>query len=806
MSFIEQIWLDTRYAFRTLGKTPGLTAAALFTLALGIGLNTAIFSAVNAVLLQPLAYRDADQLMQIWETHPVIPRAQVAYPDFVDWRNGSKLFKRIAAYTFEGLQPFNLVVNHEPDRVEASLVSGNLLPMLGINPTYGRNFARDEMQPGHDDAVLLSDALWRRRFAANPRIVGQSVQIDGTLYRVIGILPGSAPFPPWADLLLPISRLDHQERTIRKHHQLEVIGRLQDGVSREQAQAELSGIAKQLESQYPATNKKIGVRVIPLREQLTGQVRTPLLILLGAVGLILLIACANVANLLLARAIGRRKEIALRLALGASRARLIRQLLTESLLLASLGTLLGLLFAMGGLRMLRFYAAQQLPRAAEIAIDWRVLAFTLAITLATSILCGLLPAMQSVRRDQNQTLQQAGRKTMGDSGRRGVRSILVAGEIAVALVVLMTAGLLVRSFERVLAVDPGFRTDHLLTFQLALSPAKYQKPEQVDSFYKRLMSNLKALPSVKEAATVSPVPFTSALNRTRFLVQGTPPPEAGRYPVAQFRTVSPNYFHLMSMAVRDGRDFTPGDAEWNAKPVCMISEAMARRFFSGMDPVGRNLLLGVLDAKPTAIPIVGVVADTRDLDLTTEPEPVLYFPGWYGSVVVRTRAEPLALAGPAREAVRRIDPEQPIAAVQSMDQIVGVSLARRRFSMVLLSAFSALALLLSSVGLYGMVSYSVAQRTREMGLRMALGARGGQLFRSVWGESLRLSCLGLAAGVMLALAATRFLSALLFGVGATDPVTFLSVSGIVLGVAALAAAIPARRAILLEPMTALRQE
>src|SRR5579875_1379434 len=527
----EQIRLDLRFALRSFVKSPGFALAALVTLALGIGLNTAMFSTVNSVLLRPLPYRDADRLVQLWETHPVIHQAQVTYPNFKDWRTESTSFEEVAAYTFEGFEQFNLVVNNQPERVQVSLVSENLLPLLGVTPLLGRNFHTTEMSPGHDDAVLLSDALWQRRFGADPHIVGRSVQIDGTLYRVLGVLPAGKQFPTWADLLLPVSRMDKEDLVSRKHHQLEVIALLKPGVPVQQAQAELSGIAKRLENEYPATNKSIGAKVIPLQEQVTGPVRVPLLILLGAVGLILVIACANVANLLLARSVIRRKEIALRLALGASRSRLISQLLTESLLLASLGGCLGVALASAGIDVLKVYAREELPRTAELSVDGRALLFALAVTGLSSLLCGLLPALQSSRDYYSSALKEAGRGSLSSFHRSNSRRMLAAGEVALAVVVLVGAGLLVRSFQRVLAVDLGFRADHLLTFQVTPSPAKYKTDAQLQTFFSRIQEGLHSIPSVKDAATAYPIPFTANANRTRFLVEGSALPEAGKYPV-----------------------------------------------------------------------------------------------------------------------------------------------------------------------------------------------------------------------------------------------------------------------------------
>ena len=800
---MEQFERDLRYALRMFLKQPAFTFAALATLALGIGLTTAIFSTVNAVLLRPLPYKDAGRLLQLWETHPAIRHAQVAYPDFLDWRHGSRALDQIAGYTFEGAQQYNLFARGDAEQVQASLVTENLLPMLGIHPVIGRQFAALDMQPGHDDAVMISDALWKRRFQADSGLIGRSIQLDGSLFRVVGILPPGEMYPAWADVLVPVSHMRPEDLSSRKHHQLEVIGRLRADSSEAQVRTELSGIANRLEREYPATNKSIGVATVPLQEQVTGSVRTPLLILLCAVGAILLIACANVANLLFARSIARRKEVALRLALGASRGRLIGQLLTESLLLSVFGGLLGVAIANEALQLLKIYAAEQLPRVAEIDIDWRVLLFTFAITVAASILCGLLPALEAVRKDQNATLKEAGRGSVSGSGRR-IRQILVVGEVALALIISVSAGLLVRSFDRVLAIDLGFRADHLLTFRATPSPSKYKSAADVRQFRLRLVSKLQEMPGVKEVATVYPIPLTTELSRSRFLLEGTSA-AAGSFPVAQIRGVSPNFFSLMAIGVKTGRVFTEQDALADAAPVCLASAGFSRRFLQGR-AIGTKVLMGVLDPHPTAIPIVGIVDDVRGADLATEPEPVLYFPTWDGDTVLRTTVEPKSVTSAVRQAVRSIDPEQPIAKVSSMDDLVSAAVARRRFATVLLSGFSLLALALAAIGLYGLISYSVAQRTQEFGLRMALGAERGRVFRTVLIESLLLSLGGVLLGLAISVGATRFLATLLYGVKPTDPLTLLSVSAAMCAVASAAAILPARRAISIDPLLALRHE
>ncbi len=799
---------DLRYAVRMLWRNPGFAAVVILTLALGIGANTVIFSTVNAVLLRPLPYREPDHLVQIEETHPVIHRIQTPYADYLDWRNQSTSFEQMAAYTFEGFRQVNLVTGGEPVQLDGSLVTDNLLRTLGIAPERGRNFSPDELRPGHDKVVILSHSLWVNRFGANPNILGTQLAIDGVSMRVVGVLPASGQFPVWADLLMPVSLLGDFDLNSRKHHPLEVIGRLRPEVSTEQAQAEIKGIAHRLQSAYPATNGTIGAELVPLSEQISGAVRRPLVIVMAAVGIVLLMTCTNVANLLLARAATRRKEVAIRVALGAGRTRLLMQFLIESLLLSLAGGGLGLVILAIAASGLRAWTTDFLPRATGIGVDSSVLLFTLAVAVFTAVAFGLAPAWQAVQRDHEATLRQGGRNSLGSSGARGLRAALVVAEIGMAVVVLTGAGLLIRSFSRLSDVDPGFRADHVLTFRLSLPPNRYSAYLQVQSFYRQLLPGLRQLPGVSSAELTTAVPLTASTNQTRFAVEGAPPPEAGHFPVAQVRTVTPGYFNAMAIPVRDGRAFSAAEMEATASPVCIINESMARRFYAGRSAIGRKVLLGVVDPNPQAIRIIGVVSDTREPSLTVDAEPQIYFPGFSAAstVVLRTRTDPFSLAEAARREVRAVDPSQPVARIQTMDAIVGASLARRRFSLILLEAFALIALLLACTGLYGVISYSVEQRTQELGLRHALGGRPSELVRMIFVEGLRLIVFGLAGGAIAAALATRVMNTLLYQTSSTDLPTFVSV-GLVLGVvSALACLLPAWRVARVDPMVALRSE
>ena len=803
---VENLIQDFRHALRIVGKSPAFSLSCILTLGLGVGVNTAIFSTINAVLLRPLPYRDAARLVEIFEEHPVIHKAWIPYPDYLDFRSQNNSFEDMAAYSAQGLAPMSLVVNGSPEQVQASMVSGNLLPLLGVRLTAGENFQPSELKPGQDQVAILGHSIWLRRFNGNRDVVGQFIELDGKSFRIAGVLPRGIAFPITADVLVPVSRLSEFDRTSRKHHELVVIGRLKAGVTMARAASDLRNISLRLQQLYPATNNTISSGLVSLNEELVGDVRAPLLVLLAAVGLILLIACSNVANLLLSRAVTRSPEIALRAALGASRLRQIQQLLLESSVLSLLGGVLGVIFAAATMPALRLLAEKEVPRANEITLDPFVLSVALAVTAATGILFGLPPAFEALRQSHNAALRSAGRGVLGDSLRIGFRRALVVLEVSLSIVVLTGAGLLVRSFSKLLATDPGLHTARTLTFSVPLSGANYQKPEQYQRFFDALLPKLAALPSVDAVATTGSAPFTASPSKTRFAIDGEPRPEAGKFPVTQFRVVSPTYFDLLGIPIEQGRGFRNADLANNAPGVVMVNRAFARRFLSGREVLGRGIVLGVVNPTQQINPVVGVAADVRDENLANAGEPILYFPGQANTFLVKTKDDPLKLIPAVEREVHAIDPEQPVADVRDLDQLLRDSLARRRFSTMLLAGFSALALALAAVGLYGLISYSVTQRTREIGVRVALGSSQGRIAGMVLRESLLLTLAGVAAGFVAAFPATRLLAGLLYGVRSWDPATICGVALLLVGVALAAAIVPARRATAVDPMVALRYE
>ncbi len=789
-----------RYAIRTLLRTPGFALAAVLTLGLGIGANTAIFSAVDAALLRPLPLAHPDRLVQIWETHPSFPHLAAAFPDYLDWRAQSKSFEQVAAW---GYQTFQITGVGEPEKVDGSTVSDNFLSTVGLKPALGRGFVEGETQ-----VVLLGDALWRRKFNADPAIVGRSIRMNGGSFVVVGVLPFPQIVPQDVELLTPFgTTIADYDRISRLHHVVRVVGRLKPGVTLREASAEILGISTRLEHDYPATNKSIGTALVPMEREIAGDSRTPLLVLLAVVGLVLLIATANVANLLLARAAGRRKEIAIRIALGAGRGQLMRQLLTESLVLAGAGGAVGVLLAVVATPSLRVLAEGRIARASEIAVDGQVLLFAFLIAMAAGILFGLVPALAATRVDQNADLRSGGRGSAGNL-HRSLRAGLVAGQVALAMLVLVGAALLTRSLMRLTGVDPGFRVDHLLTARVAL-PGSYQTNAQITGFFETLMARMAAKPGVTGVAETDWAPLTDAIGATRFAVDGEPAPEAGRYPVAHMRRGSPNYFELMRIPIVAGRAFTDHDYTFDDGAPILVNETLARQYYQGR-AVGRNLVLGVLSPKPVRYPIVGVVADTLELGLNTPVEPTLYFAGYIannsGIILIHTTGDPMAMAGELRREVAALDREAPVSEFRTMEEIVGKSLAGRKFSVLLISMFGALALALAAVGLYGVVSYSVTQRSREMGLRMALGAQPAQVLRMVIGEAMKLTIAGAAVGAVVAGFAGRALASELYGVRASDPESFTWAASVLLVVALLGAWIPARRAMRVDPAVALRDE
>ena len=802
---------DLRYAARIQLKNPAFTIVAVIALALGIGANTAIFSVVNTVLLRPLPYKDPDRLVMVWEdaTKAGFPRDVPTNANFIDWRDQNQVFEGMAAIADES---FNLTGAGDPERLEGRRVSANLFPMLGVEPQIGRVFSAAEDQPGSQRVVLLSYGLWQRRFGGDPSIVGKPLTLNGESHTVVGVMPARFQFPTSDDQAWVPIAFTPQQAASRNRHYLQVIARLKPGVTLAQAQTEMSTIATRLEQQYPQSNADLGATVTSLHEHLVGDIKPALLILLGAVGLVLLIACANVANLLLARAAVRQKEIAVRIALGARRLRLVRQFLTESVLLSTLGGIVGLAIAFTGLVLLRTFIPENISQAREISIDLKVLGFTLFVSVLTGVIFGLAPAIQAVRFNQSETLKEGGRDAAtGGSGKR-LRSVLVMAEVAISLVLLIGAGLLINSFLRLRNVDPGFRADNLLTMKIVLPEPKYEDFERRQAFYTDLVQRVESIAGVRSAAVTTNLPLYRQGNSITVRIEGRPEPPPGQEQVVVTRIISPGYFDTMTIPLLSGRKLNDQDVATSRNASAVISETMARRFWPNEDPVGKRLAAGRVTSDEDWINVVGVVKDVRQFELTAEPRPQMYLSyrqaGFFAprDLVVKTDIEPTSMAATVRNAVWEIDKDQPVSDIRTMEAILADSIARQRFSMLLLAIFAGVALILAAVGIYGVMSYSVAQRTHEIGIRMALGAQTGAVLKLAVGYGMKLVIVGIVVGLIAAFALTRLMSTLLFGVTATDPTTFTLISLLLVGVSALASYIPARRATKVDPIIALRYE
>ena len=801
---------DLRYAIRLQRKNPGFTIVAVIALALGIGANTAIFSVVNTVLLQPLPYKDPERLVMVWEeaTKSGYPQDTPTAANYRDWRDQNQSFEGMAAVDETS---FNLTGSGDPERLEGRRVSTSLFPLLGVEPQLGRFFAAAEDQPGSERVVLLSYSLWQRRFGGDTGIVGKTLTLNGAGYTVVGVMPARFQFPTRDDeAWVPIA-MTQDEATNRGRHYLQVVAKLKPGVTLPQAQADMTTIATRLQQQYPQTNTDLGAVITPLHEHLVGDIKPALLILLGAVGLVLLIACANVANLLLARAAVRQKEIAVRVAVGARQQRLVRQFLTESVALSILGGVVGLAIAYAGLIVLKSFIPETVSQAAQISIDYKVLGFTLLVSVVTGLIFGLAPALQSVRFNQIETLKEGGRDAAtGGSGKR-LRGLLVMAEVAISLVLLIGAGLLINSFLRLRKVDPGFKTDNLLTMKIVLPDAKYERTAQRAAFYSELIQRLQSIAGVKSAAVTTNLPLYLQGNSISINIEGRPEPPPGQEPIIVTRVISPSYFDTMSIPLLKGRQLT--DQDTNKSPdVVVISETMARRYWPGEEAVGKRIAVGTVRSPEDWIQVIGVVKDVRQFELNAEPKPQMYLTyrqyGFFDArdLVVKTDVDPASMASTVRKAVWEIDKDQPVSNIRTMEDILADSIARQRFSMLLLAIFASVALVLAAVGIYGVMSYSVAQRTHEIGIRMALGAQTGAVLKLAVGYGLKLVVAGIAIGLVAAFALTRVMATLLFGVTATDRTTFTLISLLLVAVAAIASYIPARRATRVNPIIALRYE
>ena len=797
---------DLRYAARTQVKNPAFTIVAVIALALGIGANTAIFSVVNTVLLRPLPYKDPDRLVLVWEdnTKQGYPRDTPTAANFIDWRDQNQVFEGMAAFTPDN---FNLTGIGDPERLQGRRISASVFQLLGVDPQIGRVFTSAEDQPGSERVVLLSYGLWQRRFGGDSSIVGKALSLNGRSYTVVGVMPAGFQFPSSADQVWVPIAFTPEEAADRTTHYLKVLARLKPGVMLSQAQTDMSTIATRLQQQYPQSNTDVGAVVTPLQEYFVGDIKPALLILLGAVALVLLIACANVANLLLARAAVRQKEIAVRVALGARRWRLIRQFLTESVMLSTMGGVVGLVIAYGGLILLRSFIPENISQARQISIDFKVLGFTLFVSVATGVIFGLAPAIQAVRFNQSETLKEGGRDAAtGGSGKR-LRSLLVTVEVAISLVLLIGAGLLINSFLRLRNVDPGFRVDHLLTMKIVLPMPKYEDAERRSAFYQELVQRVEALAGVRSAA-VTYSEGSSIVIR----IEGRPEPAPGeQQPIVVTTIISPEYFDTMGIPLLKGRQITEQDTRTGPN-VVVISETMARRYWPNEDAVGKRIALGPIKTPRDWFQVVGVVKDIRQYGLTIDPEPRMYFSHKQTDffppqdLLVRTDVDPASVASTVRNAVWAIDKDQPVSNIETMEEVLTDSIARQRFSMLLLAIFAAVALVLAAVGIYGVMSYSVAQRTHEIGIRMALGAQTGAVLKLAVGYGMKLVLTGIVVGLVAAFALTRVMSTLLFGITATDPTTFTLISLLLVLVAALASYIPARRATKVDPIIALRCE
>jgi putative ABC transport system permease protein len=802
---------DLRYGARMLMKKPGFTLIAVLTLALGIGANTAIFSVVNAVLLRPLPFVDDEQLVMIWGKLPSagIQRLFTSVPEYLDYRERTTAFAQVGMY---GGTDFTLTGSGDAERLNGALVSANLLSLLGVNPLFGRHFLAEENEPERARVVILSYGLWQRRFGGDTKLVGQEITLNGTNRTVVGIMPPSFHFPDdETEIWQPVD-ITAARRNERYSRWLTTVARLKPGVTMAQAQADLDTLAGNLRRDYPKNygeNSGWAINLFSLRDELAGEVRNALPILLAVVGCVLLIACANVANLLLARATTRQREMAVRTALGAGRGRLIRQLLTESLLLALASGALGIFLAWWSNDYLIKLGPKELSSSGPVGMDLGVLLFTALVALLTAVLFGLAPAWQASKLNLNDALKEGGRNASAGRGR--LRNLLVIGEIAVALTLLVGAGLTLKSFYRLLQVDPGFDPANVLTMRLALSPTQYTEGGQQRAFYEQVLSQIEALPGVQAAGAVHNLPLGGGGNTRNFSIEGQPEPSLN----VDFYQATPHYFQAMGMRVASGRFFTPNDRE-DQPGVAIVNETLARRFFRDQDPLGKRIKLGNPTGPFSWLSIVGVVRDVKQNGLEEETKPALYIsflqpplPGWkfqFMFLTVRTQSDPLSMTAALRSAVQALDQNQPIYRVATMEQLLARSLAARKFSLLLMMLFAALALLLSVIGLYSVLAYAVTQRTREIGVRMALGAQTNDVLRLVVKQGMALTLIGVTVGLGVAFALTRLMKSLLFGVEPTDPLTFSVIALLLIAVALLACWIPARRATKVDPMIALRCE
>jgi putative ABC transport system permease protein len=807
---MENLIKDIRYGIRGLWKRPGFTAVAVLTLALGIGANTAIFSVVNAVLLKPLQFRDPDRLVMIWEdaTFAGFPRNTPAPANYVDWKTQTQSFEDMAA---SAESTFNLTGDGDPERVTAYKVTANFFPLFGVAPALGRGFTADEDRPGAAKVTVLSHSLWQTRYGRDPQIVNREIQLDGEKYTVVGVMPaGFQFFESDVRLWVPLA-LDAEDLANRGGHFLKVVARMKPGVTLDQAQADLKALMARVGKDNPEEtfDGKLGAFAMPLREQLAGDVRTSLVVLLVAVACVLLIACANVAGLLLARAVARRREIALRIALGASRPRVVRQLLTESLLLSGAAGIIGSLLAYWSFAFLQKLIPEQMALLTSLTLDTRILLFTLLISLATGVVFGLVPALQSANVDLNEALKQGTRVT--STGR--LRSALIVFEVAVSIVLLVSAGLLIQTLFQLFNQYSVLQPEQVLTMRTVLPQTKYKEPQQRQAFYEQVLDRVEHLPGVVAAGYSTSIPLVWKGGTSGFVPEGLQTPIAGMSYDANHREVSATYLQSMNVPLRQGRYFDKRDNE-NSMRVAIINETMARQYWPGENALGRRFNIGDPNDGEW-MEIVGIVGDVRQMGLDEPVKAEMYVPyrqvtDWpYFSprdLAIRTSGNPSNLVGSVRQIIREVDPDQPISNIATMSEVLGVEAEQRRMGMIMLAAFAGLALLLASLGIYGVLAYFVTQHTNEIGVRIALGANRRNILALVLKKGMSLTLLGVAIGLAVSFALTRLMSSLLFGVNASDPLTFVVVPLLLSLVALLACWIPARRATKVDPMIALRYE
>ena len=806
---------DLRYALRTFRTPPGFTAAAVLALALGVGANTAIFSVVHAVLLRPLPYRDPGSLVMVWEKNPAIggflaERLPAALKNYHVWKQ-SRSFSEMGAIEQLGL---NLTGNEKPEQLEASRATSDFFSTLGVRPALGRDFLPGEGAPGRDRVAILSHKLFERRFSGDSHVLGRSVTLNNASYVIIGVLPREFHLPAmWEgfsqnkpEIWLPLNENPPEDALTSRTNF--VFGRLAPGVTLAKARSEMDAIAKRLQQEDPKMNTGFTVSVYPLSVEDVGpDMSRTVLALQVAVGFVLLIACANVANLLLTKGAARAKELAIRVALGAARWRLIRQMFVESLLLSGIGGAVGLLLAAGAMRLIALLAPEDSYHLQELSLNPQVLGFTAVVIVLSAVIFGLAPSFHASDRNGAEALAQGGRS--GSSGlSRRFRNVLVVAEVAFAVILLAGAGLMIRSLASMLSVDPGFRADHVLTMHVQLPDSKYEKPAQVRVFCNALLDRLTRLPGVESAAIASGLPMLDSLSLSPFSVEGRPAPASGDRQLADQKQVSEDYFRAVRTPLLKGRSFTRQDAEREQSEVVVVNEAFVRHFFPGVDPIGQVLVFGSAK-KPNRKQIAGVVAGTRQMGLDTDVRPEIFFPtreiaGM--SVMVRTTGDPLRLSSAVTAQVWAIDKDQPVADIMTLDKQVSQGSAQRRFNMLLFAGFAALALVLAAVGMYGVLSYTVTLRTREMGLRMALGAGPAQILKLIVGQGLAMTLIGIVIGTGAAFGLTELMRSLLFGIAPNDPVTFVAVPMVLLAVALVASYLPARRAARLDPMQSLRVE